>query len=74
MHNIGITQHDLFAKRLIMVLHNEELLSRLSDSEISLCKFISDNKGYLVSHIRYEFGMYKTWWRFMYTQDINNEF
>ena len=80
MHNrITTTQHDRFIKGLTMALHNEELLSRLSDSEISLYKFILDNRGYLESYSTHFFGVYKTWWRFSNTipllyEIINYEF
>lgn len=63
---MATTPKDRFIKGLTMALHNEELLSRLSDSEISLYKFILDNSIYLGSNITHSFGTYKIWWKFTY--------
>jgi hypothetical protein len=42
-----------------MALHNEELLSTLSDSEVSLYKFILDNSFIIKSHVIKHFGKYR---------------
>jgi hypothetical protein len=55
----SLTPKDRFIKGLTMALHNEELLSTLSDSEVSLYKFILDNSFIIKSHVIKHFGKYR---------------